>query len=51
MLVVEAIETLDRSNAVKSADPVAAILASADSLDDQTAPLCPIKVPILIHLQ
>lgn len=36
-----------RPYAVKSADPVAAILASADNLDDHTAPLCPIKVPIL----
>jgi hypothetical protein len=33
--------------AEKSADPVAASLASEDSLDDQTAPLCPMKVPIL----
>jgi hypothetical protein len=32
--------------AEKSAEPVAAMAASDDSLEDQTAPLCPIKVPI-----
>jgi len=33
--------------AEKSADPVAARFASADSRACQTAPLCPMKVPIL----
>jgi hypothetical protein len=33
--------------AEKSADPVAARAASAESLPCQTAPLCPMKVPIL----
>jgi hypothetical protein len=33
--------------AVKSAEPVAAKVASEESLDCQTAPLCPRNVPIL----
>ena len=36
--------------AEKSADPVAAIVASAESLACQTAPLWPRKVPILFHI-
>jgi len=35
------------THAEKSADPVAARFASADSRACQTAPLCPMKVPIL----
>ena len=36
----------EKTNAVKSALPVAALAASGDSLVLQTAPLCPRKVPI-----
>ena len=42
-----ALQLCIQTDAVKSAEPVAAILASEDNLDDQTAPLCPMKVPIL----
>lgn len=34
--------------AEKSADPVAARVASDESAADQQAPLCPINVPILV---